>query len=92
MIKKILKIKNLGRLNIPVKDELDKENKNDDFSFKRNTLIFGDNTYGKTTLVSVFKSLQSGKQLENRKKFGSRCPIQIKIECCNNDTDEFHEY
>ena len=56
MIKKILKVKNLGKLNIPTNDT--SENKNDVFSFSKNTLIFGDNTYGKTTLVSIFKSLQ----------------------------------
>jgi hypothetical protein len=92
MISKILKIKNIGRLNIPVKDGDSDENKDDDFSFKKNTLIFGDNTYGKTTLVSVFKSLQSGDLLDNRKKFKSQDAIQIKIENDNNGVNEFHEY
>lgn len=91
MISKILKIKELGRLNIPNKDD-DSENKNDDFSFKKNTLIFGDNTYGKTTLVSVFKSLKSGVGLDSRKKFKSKNAIQIKIESQNNGTTSFHEY
>ena len=92
MISKILKIKNIGRLNIPVGDCDSNENKNDDFSFKKNTLIFGDNTYGKTTLVSVFKSLQSGESLDNRKKFKSQDTIQIKIENNNNGVSKFHEY
>ena len=92
MIKKILKIKNLGRLNIPVEDGDTDENENDDFSFKKNTLIFGDNTYGKTTLVSVFKSLQSGESLDNRKKFKSQDAIQIKIENHDNGVIKFHEY
>jgi wobble nucleotide-excising tRNase len=92
MIKKILKIKNIGRLNIPVKDENGDENKNDDFSFKKNTLIFGENTYGKTTLVSVLKSLQSGGLLDNRKKFKSQNEIQIKIEIDDNGISKFHEY
>jgi len=92
MITKILKIKNLGRLNIPVKDGDTDENKNDDFSFKKNTLIFGDNTYGKTTLVSVFKSLQSGEDLGNRKKFNSQGAIQIKIENYDDSISRFHEY
>lgn len=91
MICKILKIKDLGRLNIPTSDN-DSENKNDDFSFKKNTLIFGDNTYGKTTLVSVFKSLKSGEALDNRKKFKSKNAIQIKIEVQNNSTTSFYEY
>ncbi|MBP7670674.1 AAA family ATPase [Candidatus Gracilibacteria bacterium] len=92
MITNILKIKNLGRLNIPVKDGDSEENKNDDFSFKRNTLIFGDNTYGKTTLVSVFKSLQSSELLDNRKTFKSQNAIQIKIKSNENNVDKFHEY
>lgn len=89
MIQKILKIKNLGRLNIPVKDGITDENKNDDFSFKKNTLIFGDNTYGKTTLSSVFKSLKTGAGLEGRQKFQSQNTIQIKIE---KDDGSIHEY
>ena len=91
MISKILRIKELGRLNIPNKDD-GSENENDDFSFKKNTLIFGDNTYGKTTLVSVFKSLKSGEVLDNRKKFKSKNAIQIKIESQNNGATSFHEY
>jgi hypothetical protein len=79
-------------LNIPVKDGDAEENKNDDFSFKRNTLIFGDNTYGKTTLVSVLKSLKSGELLDNRKKFKSQNAIQIKIEKDDNGSSKFHEY
>lgn len=90
MINKILKLKNLGRLNIPISNT--SENKNDDFSFKKNTLIFGDNTYGKTTLVSVFKSLQTGESLENRKKFKSQNNIEIKIENSKNGQIDFHEY
>jgi len=90
MINKILKLKNLGRLNIPTNDI--SENKNDDFSFKKNTLIFGDNTYGKTTLVSVFKSLQTGESLENRKKFRSQNSIEIKIENFKEGQVVFHEY
>lgn len=92
MISKILKIKNLGRLNIPVKDGDSDENKHDDFSFKKNTLIFGDNTYGKTTLVSVFKSLQTGEPLENRKRFKSQNAIQIKIENNEDSGSSFNEY
>lgn len=92
MITKILKIKNLGRLNIPTKDDSFAENKNDDFSFKKNTLIFGDNTHGKTTLVSVFKSLQTGESLENRKKFKSQNGIEIKIENSKNGQTALHEY
>ncbi len=90
MISKILKLKNLGRLNIPTNDV--SENRSDDFSFKKNTLIFGDNTYGKTTLVSVFKSLQTGEPLENRKKFKSQNSIEIKIENFKNTQFTFHEY
>ena len=92
MISKILKIKNLGRLNVPTKDDDLAENKNDDFSFKKNTLIFGDNTYGKTTLVSIFKSLQTGESLENRKKFKSQKAIQIKIENNEDGANSFYEY
>ena len=92
MITKILKIKNLGRLNIPVSDNPTEENTTDSFSFRKNTLIFGDNTCGKTTLVSVFKSLSSGESLDNRKKFRSQDPIQIKIKYLDGEVYKFHEY
>jgi len=92
MISKVLKVKNLGRLNIPAQNDCSLENKNDDFSFKKNTLIFGDNTYGKTTLVSVFKSLQTGESLEERKKFKSQSGIEVKIENFDNGSIIVHEY
>lgn len=90
MITHILKIKNLGRLNIPTNDVND--NTSDDFSFKKNTLIFGDNTYWKTTLSSVFKALQSWENLEHRKSFWSTNPIQIKIKSQSDSGVIVHEY
>lgn len=52
MIKKILKIKNIGRYDMCSSD--------DDIALEKNTLIFGPNKTGKTTITSIFKSLKEG--------------------------------
>ena len=65
MIKKILKIKNIGKY--------DTGSANDDLCFGNKTVIFGANKAGKTTLVSIFKSLKEGKAsyIKSRKTFGT---------------------
>jgi wobble nucleotide-excising tRNase len=73
-IHKILEIKNVGRFN--------KYNSNsDDLSFAETTLIFGYNTHGKSTLTSIFKSLNDGnkKNIIGRKTFESQDSQSIKI-------------
>lgn len=42
--------------------------------FSDTTIIYGKNTLGKSTLTSIFRSLQSGnkKIIEGRKTFGSK--------------------
>lgn len=65
MIKKVLKIKNIGKYDI--------ESANDDLSFGDKTVIFGANKVGKTTFVSILKSLKEGKAsyITSRKRFGT---------------------
>lgn len=65
MIKKILKIKNIGKYDIG--------SSNDDLCFGDKTVIFGANKIGKSTLVSILKSLKEGKAsyIKSRKTFGT---------------------
>lgn len=56
-IKKILKIENVWKFKLF-------SSKNDDLSFRQSTLIFWYNTYGKSTLTSIFRSMK-----ENNKDF-----------------------
>ncbi len=75
MIKKIITIKNLGKL------------KNfsppGDCEFNKSNLIFGENASGKTTIASIFRSIQdnNSKILIGRKSLGSSIPIEIEIRC-----------
>lgn len=73
MIKKFCKIKNIGRYDI--------NSVNDDLSFGKQTLIFGANKQGKTTLVSILKSLKESEDsyITGRKTFGTT--IDDKQEC-----------
>lgn len=73
MIKKILKIKNIGRYDI--------DSANDDMSFGGQTIVFGANKIGKTTLTSIFRSLKEGEgnYITCRKTFG--CDISDNQEC-----------
>lgn len=73
MIKKILKIKNIGRYDI--------DSANDDMSFGGQTIVFGANKIGKTTLTSIFRSLKEGEgnYITCRKTFG--CDISENQEC-----------
>ena len=65
MIKKILKIKNIGRY--------DTGSANDDLSFGKQTVVFGANKIGKTTLVSILRSLKESNTsyITSRKTFGA---------------------
>ncbi len=64
MIKKILKIKNIGKYDIG--------STNNELSFGDRTVIFGANKVGKTTFVSILKSLREGEvsYIKSRRTFG----------------------
>lgn len=66
MIKK-LEISNVGRFKSAKTD-------GDDQFFKKNTYIYGKNTYGKSTLTSIFRSLKENKPdyIVGRKTIGSQ--------------------
>jgi len=75
MISKILKIQNLGRFT-------DFSNSgNDSLKFLKYTVIFGYNTYGKSTLTTIFKSLKLADQkyLQGKKTFACTDDIVIDI-------------
>jgi|CXWL01.1.fsa_nt_gi wobble nucleotide-excising tRNase len=67
MISKILKITGVGRFK-----NLSNERGNDDLKFLKNTVIFGYNTYGKSTLTTIFRSLKTSNQkyIQGKKSFG----------------------
>lgn len=80
MIKKILKIKNVGRFKSVA-------TLNNDIAFKKTTIIFGYNTYGKSTLTSIFRSLKENNAhyVHGRKTFGSSDTQEIEILDSNNN-------
>lgn len=94
MITKILKVKNVGKLNIPIGNQSNDENRNADYDFSCNTIIFGDNTVGKTTLVSIFKSLAKNDKslIDKRKSFNSNNNIDIKIRYKDGQNTKDHVY
>lgn len=65
MIKKILKIKNIGRYSI--------DSCHDNYSLDKKTVIFGPNKTGKTTLTEIFESLKDDdkNKILGRKSFGT---------------------
>jgi len=67
LIEKILNIKNVGRF-VSFSSGLS------ELSFKKYTFIFGKNTHGKSTLVSIFRSLSTGNSdfIIGRKTFNSQ--------------------
>src|SRR3989442_1338111 len=73
MIKKVIKIKNVGRfVNCDA---------NGDVELKRYNLIFAENGRGKTTLCAILRSLQSGDAAPvlGRKTLGATSPPEITI-------------
>lgn len=83
MIKKILKIKNVGRFKQFC-------TRNDVVAFEENTLIFGYNTYGKSTLTAIFKSLKSSNKdcIIGRKTFSSGSGVPQEVEILLNDNNK----
>lgn len=80
MINKIIKISGLGKF----KDFT--SNGNDDLKFLKKTIIFGFNTYGKSTLTTIFRSLKNSEQkyLLGKKNFSHTGDIVIDILDGNN--------
>ncbi len=78
-IQKILKVEGLGKFK-------DFSSSNDDLRFLKHTVIFGYNTYGKSTLTTIFRSLKSSDQkfLYGKKRFGHEGNITIDILDGNN--------
>ena len=83
MIKKILKIQNVGRFKTfpPAGTNTGHWNQ----ELPRAVLIYGENGTGKTTLAQVFKSLQSGNADVNKKKSFSataNCEVVFLVDGC----------
>jgi len=80
MISKILKIEGLGRFKNFASIG------NDDLKFLKHTIIFGYNTYGKSTLTTIFRSLKTSNQkyLQGKKGFDHLGNIVIDILDGNN--------
>lgn len=80
MISKILKIEGLGRF------KNFSNGGNDDLKFLKHTIVFGFNTYGKSTLTTIFRSLKNSDQkyLEGKKSFGHTSDMAIDILDSNN--------
>ncbi len=62
--------------------------------FNENTIIYGKNTLGKSTLTSIFRSLQTGnrKIIEGRKTFGSVNKPEIQIRFFDGKVREVIDY
>ncbi|MCX6736421.1 MAG: AAA family ATPase [Candidatus Parcubacteria bacterium] len=75
MINKILKIEGLGKF------KKFSNTGNDDLKFLKYTVIFGYNTYGKSTLTTIFRSLKDSdqKRLNGKKSFGFIGNLAIDI-------------
>ncbi|RZJ94410.1 MAG: hypothetical protein EOO60_03115 [Hymenobacter sp.] len=84
MIKKILKIENVGKFK-----SFPSSTRNSGHwpeELKKAVLIYGENGTGKTTLAHLFKSLQAGNAHINKKKsFGATGDylVELRIEGCN---------
>ncbi|MCX6789458.1 MAG: hypothetical protein NTZ42_02510, partial [Candidatus Gribaldobacteria bacterium] len=82
MLKRIKKIENIGRfVNY-------KNGKNGDF--KKETVIFGLNTYGKSTITAILRSLQTGNNdiLVGRKTFGAMTGKNVEIDFEEEGTND----
>lgn len=73
MIKKIIAIKNVGKFRA--------YSAKNDMEFRKLTLIYAENSCGKTTLADIFRSLQSGDPhlINGRATLGSPQPPEVII-------------
>ncbi len=85
MIKKILKIKAVGRFKSFACN-------NEDLAFNKTTVIFGYNTYGKSTLTSIFRSLKDRNPhyIHGRKTFGISDNQEVEILDVHNNKFVFN--
>jgi wobble nucleotide-excising tRNase len=85
MIKKIVAIRNVGRL--------EKCNAQGDLTFRKLTLIFAENGRGKTTLTDVFRSLSTGnaEYILGRKTLGSAFPPSALVLIDDNKAVTFKD-
>ena len=74
MINRIIKISGVGKFK-------NFSSSNDNLTFKKNTIIFGFNTYGKSTLTTIFRSLKNSDQsyIEGKRTFGRTTSIVVDI-------------
>lgn len=74
MIKKIIKIKGVGKFK-------SFSNLNEDIAFNKTTVIFGYNTFGKSTITAIFRSLKESNPhyVQGRKTFGISSNQEIEI-------------
>lgn len=74
MINKIIKISGIGKFS-------NFSSNHDNLSFRKNTIIFGFNTYGKSTLTTIFRSLKKSDQkyIEGKKSFNHPGTIVVDI-------------
>ena len=79
MISKILKIKSVGRFRSFA-------SQSEALTFDKTTVIFGYNTYGKSTLTTIFRSLKENNPnyIQGRKSFGRTDNQEIEILYENN--------
>lgn len=81
MIKRIQKIQNVGKFS---------NCKSPGCEFKKETIIFGFNTQGKSTLTAIFRSIQAGNNdlVIGRKTFGSTTDQRIEIDFEENNSND----
>ncbi|MEN9852627.1 MAG: hypothetical protein RI996_570, partial [Candidatus Parcubacteria bacterium] len=85
MLKRIQKILNIGKFEsciIPC------------CQFEKETIIFGSNTKGKSTLTAILRSLQTGNNdiLIGRKTFGASGSKNVEIDFENNGTNDKYTF
>lgn len=64
------------------------------YQLMENTIIYGRNTLGKSTLISIFRSLQTGNKriIEGRKTFGTTGQPKIQIRFSDGTNREILDY
>jgi len=85
MIKKVIKIKNVGKF----KDF----SASGDISFDKTNIIYGENSTGKTTLTSIIRSLilNNSELISERRSFGSNKDQYVELSFENNKLFKFKD-
>ncbi|MCB0368467.1 MAG: hypothetical protein KDD45_03260, partial [Bdellovibrionales bacterium] len=81
MIKRIKKIQNVGKFS---------DCSSSGCEFKKETIIFGFNTQGKSTLTAIFRSIQTGNNdlVIGRKTFGATSDKRIEVDFEENGSND----